>query len=231
MGVERMKIRNKTVIIIFAAAIFFITLIIVPLCVRIYNGFVIRAMYSKERMPQAYVLPVERQVKGIECLSNDKMFVFENLQIFMPHNAIIENHDLAGGKKTIVLIDKNKGKGAFINKGTRDEKFSTFESYAKMLNISPDQFDFFKVNFFNDDKEYQEQFQLLSRKSIIDSYNGRIFKFQTNYIKGFQFGAPNEKKNIVELKIFDTDNNQYQFVLNEFSQNEIDCIIALIRTR
>ena len=110
-----------------------------------------------------------------------------------------------------------------MRRKNNEEKGTSFETYSKMFNMTPGQ-----INFFSTDIKYHEKLLLLGKKSTCKFYDGSIYKFERDNIKGFQLGDPSKSK-FVEAEIFDKNDNQYQLNFIEFSQKEIDYILASIR--
>jgi len=205
------------------------------LSIQVYKGFFFKNMFSRNNKPGLYIIPVERKIADIENHAQDNIKVnFANIEIKLPCKKIEKRSDSAKYKSTAIIIDKSKVKGICISIPTsippkdKYEKGTAFETYTKMLYMTPDQ-----INFFSLTKNNDEKFLLLTYKRTTEFHLGSIYKFETSNVRGFQFINLDsiKKYKYVKVQIFDKNDNQYELDFIGFSQKEIDYTLASIRFR
>jgi len=148
--------RKSKIIISVLLTILIIVFIIMPLSIQVYKGFFLKNMFSRNNKPDLYIVPVERKIVDIENQTQDNVKVnYANLEIKLPCKKIIKRNDFEfhGKPQTIIAIDKVADNYKFVvisiptntvQKG-KDEKITSFETYSKMLYMTPDQINFFSI--------------------------------------------------------------------------------------
>jgi hypothetical protein len=146
---------RKSKIIIIMSDVLLIILIIISLIYLVFV-FHFKNMYSRNNEPYLYIVPVERKIVDIENQTQDNVKInYANFEMKLPCKKIEKRFDSAKYKVTGITIDKSKPKGIIINPSTfilpKDEyeKGTAFETYSKILYMTPD-----KLNFFTDYKIY-----------------------------------------------------------------------------
>jgi hypothetical protein len=231
----RSSIKVSTIVI----CILIIVLVIIPVS---FWGFILKSTSTREQYKNLYFIPIERKIEDIKSQTQDNVKInYANFEMKLPCAKIEKRFDSAKYKSTAILI--YKGKGITMHLSTRippKDEFGTetsFDTYFKMFYLTP-----YQLNLFNPD-DFKRIFVLLLLKET--SFNrGKIYKFETPNIKGFQFGEPinaankivkvkigdpNNTKRFVEVEIFDKNDKQYELTFGGFSQKEIDYTLASIR--
>jgi hypothetical protein len=206
----------------------------------------LKKFFSRINQPSLYIVPVEGKISDIENQMQDNFKInYANFEMKLPCKKIEKRRDDSASKFkfTGIIIDKSKGKGIFIEipasipPKDKNGKGISFETYSKMLYMTPDKFNFFKPFFLVANKKevekYQEELLLFNLKSVstVVPHLDGIYKFESSNVKGFQFiDLYNIKKNkLVKVRIFDKNDNQYELTFIGFSQQEIDYTLASIR--
>lgn len=216
--------------------------ILASIILPIYISYYIRSLNlfcrTEEERQFLYKVPIERKIVDIGNPLVDNIKVsyadFEMILPFKKFERIC--YGTSEYKTAMINIDRRIPKGIFIETPSsrfppkdKNGKEPYFETYSRMLYLTPD-----KISFLKDKKEEAEaKFQLLLTKTFLsfDVGAGNIYKFETSNIKGFEFINPErlKKNKILLVTIFDKNNNQYEIRFVGFSQDEIDYVLSSIR--
>jgi hypothetical protein len=227
--------KKSKIFIVVSLTILIIVFVIGPISYLVFNGLITKNSYSRANQPDYYIVPVERKIADIENQTQDNVKVnYANLEITLPCKKIIKRRDseLNCIPVTAITLDKGAGKGFMINSPiisppkNKDGEGTSFDTYSKMLYMTPDQ-----INFFSITKNNNEKFLLLIHKPITEFHLGSIYKFETSNVRGFQFFSQYLKKEFVLVRIFDKNDHQYELLFFAFSQPEIDYTLASIKVK
>ncbi len=206
--------------------------------------------YSKEKYPQAYVVPKERMVNAPAILGDkltfdgitfnvpwknlERSFMFgDGLLVYnYPNSKIIGIHTVKHSnqfnlaKSNIKMIsqlsepEKQKIIKAYGGEGVYNNSFE-FANYLN--NIKPD-----SGEWFGDVEKLSAIPVLVIQKTAFTPEEAKsgIYKFSISRFKGFQYGDPSYTSTIT-IQIFDTNNTQYELLIKgKMSQNDIDTILS-----
>jgi hypothetical protein len=223
------QISKKSVSILIV--ILLVAFVLYQFLPRMYIVLATRKFFSKDKTPRAYILPTDRKLLDVGDQAQNKIS-YDNCEFNLPWKDIKEK--AAAGKTLVVRVDKDKG--MFIRKdemikdyaGANDahlREIHTFDSYNKVLYVTPDQ-----INLGTPYEEAKEKTFLLILKSMftVRCSSNKIYRFEGKDIKGFQFGDPGEADH-VNVDFFDNNNNLYHVNFLSISQKEIDFILLSVR--
>jgi hypothetical protein len=102
---------------------------------------------------------------------------------------------------------------------------------AAELAASPDQ-----VRWWKTPRENARNFYLLAMKSRILQDWGCVYILNQGNVRGFQNGAPAKPPYRVDLRLFDSDDREYEILITpkskaapSFSQAEVNAIVASLQ--
>ena len=188
--------------------------------------------FSKKRSPELYVVPVKRKIKDSTISVKNKVKIaYANFEMKVPCKNILNRFDsYTGNKESSISFDICKGKGISIKISDsilgekENRKRTSFESYDEMLRITPIQIEIYNLKNV-DSKKY---FLLLDKLCFLIR-STKIYKFERYNVRGFQFINLCNKNKRISVEIFDHKNKRYCLGFDNFSQREIDYILASIR--
>jgi hypothetical protein len=227
--------------IIIAAFIIIPVLISISIPLYIsYNVRTLKFVCTENQRKFLYKVPVERKIADIGNRSPDNVKVsYANFEMTLPFKKferICYGSLEYKNKFTSITIDSRIPKGIIIEiplsgfpSKDKNGKEPLFEKHNRMLYMTPD-----KISLLKDSEDqYKEKLQLLITKSLEEFYvgSGSIYKFETSYIKGFEFINPEliKKSKHIKVEIFDKNDNQYELKFIGFSQEEIDYVLSSMR--
>jgi hypothetical protein len=188
-----------------------------------------RANFSKDKTPLSYIVPINKKFVDVKDTAQSKIS-YSNCEFDLPWTITKKNTTtktllLTVSKGKVMSIQKDEmldDKGGAFNNYTKE--IMTFDGYNKILYTTPDQ-----INFSSPYEVSKEKASLLILKAIFTAYDKRIiYRFESNDIKGFQFGDPSKANNVI-VDFFDNNNNLYHLKFYSFSQKEIDFILFSLR--
>ena len=235
---------KKVVIIIFLLVlIIFIGVISFP---KIWALHFIKSRYSEIETPWAYIVPIDRTVKSSNANQSDyPAFTCDNLKFNVPWKELRQKEE----RETFILLSSLsvENKGIYMNRGKvteykiaerllgedpsdakrlkellGDQAFkSDYSVFIESLGTTPDQ-----ASIFKSSKDLGRAIIMLMLKRVLTEPNiGKIYKFETKNIRGFQFGDPQEN-NSVAIEIFNKDGRINRMSIHSANQDEIDFILS-----
>jgi len=212
--------------------------------IRIYIE--IKRNFSKSRTPWAYVVPVNRSLtSSVDSSGTYHVYIYDGVEFKSPWGALIKDIDLESSKififekrKSIQIfnIDNNQFKiiESLIEKNSTDTQFygevfgnenidSEYAIHNLSLATSPSQ-----VKLLMPFNELGQKSVMLIVKAAIFVNSNKIFRFRNNNVRGFQFGEPDNYKDI-PVHIFDKNDRLYRIIFSSVNQDEIDYILSSIK--
>jgi len=108
---------------------------------------------------------------------------------------------------------------------------SRYQLTAAELAASPDQ-----VRWWKAPRENAKYFYLLAMKSMILQNWGCVYILNQGNVRGFQVGDPAKPPYRVDLRLFDSDDREYEILItpkskaaSSFSQAEVNAIVASLQ--
>lgn len=222
-----------------------ISMIILFLCVVMPRLFLIgiyQIAHSETKDPVLYEIPKELQIKKID--SNNRIIHYDNIEFTSPYHKLVSTKNSSTGIAYVfddghkIMINKMKidtydvqanltlKQQKYLHNILGDENSkSSFELMKKIYMLTPDDLSYFaSLNKITLKKE------LLAFKRIFipcqDSDS--LYCFDTNYIKGFQYGDPQNSKIIIIQIFIENKNCTLSLVGDNINQNDIDSILSTI---
>jgi len=213
---------------------------------KIWALHFIKSRYSENETPWAYIVPVDRTVSSsIVNLSDYQSFTCDNLKFNVPWKDLKQKEE----RKTFIFLSFHSAdnKGIYMNRGKVTEfRISerllgedpsdakklkeligeqTFKSdysvFVESLGTTPDQ-----ASIFRSSGELGKAIVMLMLKRAFTEPNiEKIYKFETEVIRGIQFGDPQEI-NPVAIKISNKDGKIHRMSIHSANQEEIDFILS-----
>ena len=200
-----------------------------------------KMFFSKNKTPEAYIIPVERPIKtsfgDIDPISEHSCEWFK----FKVPWEIIDTMVLGNSTffrfintKGIVIAKQNENESivksllgnnnedAYKMKALLGEENlkSEYDIINLCLNTSPDQ-----ATLFTPLKDLVKVPTMLVLKAMFTA--DKIYKFSTNNLRGFQF-VTNGDSSFTNVHLFDSKNQVFEIKFVSVSQNEIDFILSSI---
>lgn len=216
---------------------------------QIWITLYVKESFSREKNPELYQIPQERQVKTVEySIGNYVEFSYSGIRLKTPWTEIkrIEEWPMAkraffdqdNKTKSLLIFNAQKAspltfKETLLGYDPRDiqkikEFFgeerlkSNYNFYKLVLEASPEQ-----INILTPPKEAMAKFILIILKQGLALMGEEgIYSFSVDNIKGFQFGTPGKSEKMV-IDFFDNNDNQYTLLISG-TQEEIDFILGSI---
>lgn len=235
----------KKVFIILLLSVLIIV-IGVAISPKIWALYFIKSRYSQIETPWAYIVPIDRTVKSSEDnLSDYPAFTCDDLKFNAPWKELRQKEE----RENFIFLSFHSGenKGIYMNRGKvteykiaesllgedpsdakklkeliGEQSFkSDYSVFVQSLGTTPDQ-----ASIFRSSKELGKAIIMLMLKRVLTEPNiGKIYKFDTTVIRGFQFGDPQEN-NPVAIKIFNKNGRINRMSIHSANQNEIDFILS-----
>jgi hypothetical protein len=124
-------------------------------------------------------------------------------------------------------IDKNINKDMYKKYFAKNNIVSNYQFLKHIFNLSPKD-----IKLYDSNSNIILKYTILKFKemAIASGYDRHFSNFETNVVKGFQFGAPGTNKDVI-IYLFDKKDYQYSiiFIGKYFTQDLIDQIIRNIK--
>lgn len=220
-----------------AAILFVLAVILVLFSDRLTSFIVVNYLYSKTNTPEMYLIPIAREVQNYaEKLTDQRDLSAGNIKFRAPW-VLREKTEFKYGtlfafvnKKGIEVSQKNDDERLLLSllKDDPSEILKLELLYGKenleseyafvniILHTTPDQAGLFKPL-----PELVRVHPLLLYKLLHSHLGDEIYKFRINDMRCFQFGNPQNAKN-VRVHLFSVDDQVYRLHFVGATQAEID---------
>ncbi len=226
-----------------AAILIIVAGILVYFSDRLTPFIVINYLYSKTKTPEMYLVPTTREVqRSAENLSTHYDLSFKNIKFKAPwvlREKIELNHATLFAfvnKKGIEIVlqddDERILKGLLEDDPNETQKMkllfgeenveSEYAIVNLILHTTPDQASLFKPL-----PELVRVHPLLLYKLLYSHLGDVIYKFSINDFKVFQFGNPQNTKD-VRVDVFNKNDQVFRLHFVKMTQVEIDLILSTI---
>lgn len=215
---------------------------------RLLLCYLISTRYSKADTPWAYYIPQKIDLlKNSNRTENTQTIKFKEIVLKLPRQEIENRKELEKGlllsyrvcslQRGLYLVAHDnlisfkelaseKGlstESMLLQKGVIETYQPNYSLYELALNASPSD-----LHYFASFEKMNRLFLELLFKRVISKNETHMLYFNTEKIKGFQFGDP-EKKNGVEVEFFNQAGDLYSITFYNHSQNEINQILISIQ--
>jgi hypothetical protein len=140
----------------------------------------------------------------------------QGLYVVASDNIIIRSKELSSEQGTST-------ESMFLQSGIKRTYQLNYSLYESALNASPAD-----LHYFASFEKINKLFLELLIKRVISKNETCILGFNTEKIRGFQFGGP-ERENGVEVEFFNQADELYSIKFYNHTQNEINKILVLIQ--
>jgi hypothetical protein len=250
-----MKIKSK--IIIGLALIVLIMLIGLIAFPRTYTFLKFNRKYSIDKQPYLYSTAVYRNIPASNTDVVGNEISYDGLTLLSPWGKALETKEIGSNTvftfeddRTIILYKKleeslvDSFKNGTVNEMVdkidikqykekaniieqlygKDTLSSDFMFIKAILDVTPS-----NVKLLMPKKEFVKNYTMITLKEIMFPFAevGKVYYFENNYLKGFQFGS---SKGMTTIWIYDKNHSLYQIVVigNEINQEVIDSLISTI---
>jgi hypothetical protein len=216
---------------------------------RLLLCYLISTRYSKVNTPWAYCIPQKVDLlKNSNGTENTQKIKFKKIVLELPRQEIEDRKELEKGlllsyrigslQRGLYLVAHDNliisfkelaseqgisTESMLLQKGVVETYQPNYSLYELALNASPSD-----LHYFASFERMNKLFLELLFKRVISKNETYILCFNTEKIKGFQFGDP-EKKKGVEVEFFNQADDLYAITFYNHTQNEINQILVLIQ--
>jgi hypothetical protein len=216
---------------------------------RLLICYLISTRYSKVDTPWAYYIPQKLDLlTNSDRMEDTQTIKFKEIVLEIPRQEIENRKELEKGlllsyrigslQRGIYLVAPNNliisskelsseqgisTESMFLQSGIRKTYQLNYSLYESALNASPA-----GLHYFASFEKISKLFLELLIKRVISKNETHILSFNTEKIRGFQFGDP-ERKNGVEVDFFNQADDLYSITFYNQTQNEINQILVLIQ--
>lgn len=224
--------------------IILIVVVVLIITFLYFNGLLIltRLKFPSSKYPLLYKTPVVRQLScSSSATSGNPELSYYGVRIKAPWVDINDRKEKKGftqvvfdNNKYIVFFDeKQEIKDTFIQGDIQktqklkeilgdDVLSSNYALHTALLGITPSFFYSFGKN-----PTVQSLLLVLKATFVPPTSSGNIYNFETDKIKGFQYGDPVESR-LLTFEFYDINDRLHSLAVVGANQQEIDCILSSI---
>lgn len=238
--------------ILLAIVLAFVTVGIFFIAVALIFPQIPAIITLKMKFPQSkyeyiYDAPVAREVSQNTGIKGGAEFVLDGVRFTSPWSSKPEKMEKEGmdaltyrKENKIIFLPKNEDEvfNNLLPYDNRDEYEkikllygedvleSKYLFYKAILEANPKE-----LNIFTPKREgIAKSLLVIYKVGLQIPLEGGIYSFETDVIKGFQFGDPKVSRG-VEIRFFDSEDTVYAVVLQGATQKEIDFLLSSIKSQ